>query len=65
MPDRRSAHLLALFAAAIILLNFPVLSVVHAIQTATGAPIVPFYLFACWGGIIALAAFLVERRRGD
>ena len=58
--DRR----LALFLAAVLLLNFPVLAVVDRITLGSGAPLTPYYLFAAWGVVIALAALVARRRQG-
>lgn len=64
MQDRRGRLLVALFLAMALLLNFPAIAVVEAIQAATGRPLVPVYVFAVWALAILAAAMITESRRG-
>lgn len=54
--------LLALCAAALVLFNFPMLTVFDRDATVFGLPLLPVALFAIWGGLILLLAWISERR---
>ncbi len=41
-------------------LNYPLLSLFAAGDLLFGIPILYFYLFALWGGLIALAGIIIE-----
>lgn len=56
----RPAVLIALFAAAVVLFNFPLLSVWTAPVTVFGLPLLPVALFVIWAGLIALLATVTE-----
>jgi hypothetical protein len=56
--------LLALWGAALILLNFPMLIVWDQPVTVLGLPLLPVALFAIWGGLIGALAWASERRPG-
>jgi hypothetical protein len=64
MSEPRLSRLLALALVALVLLDFPVLAVVDRI-TLGGVPVLPFYLFLVWGTVILLAAWSIERFRGE
>ncbi|MGI9215691.1 MAG: hypothetical protein ACR2JA_01610 [Hydrogenophaga sp.] len=54
-------RLVALFAAALVLLNFPLLALWdHDVQIA-GLPLFPTALFLIWALLIAVLAWVVER----
>lgn len=61
----RPEVLIALFAAALILFNFPLLAVWNVPATVLGLPLLPVALFVIWGALIALLACASERRRDD
>ena len=54
-------RLLALFAAGLLLFNFPLLALWDREVTVVGLPLFPAALFAIWGGLIAVLALLSER----
>ena len=56
-----SQRLVALFAAAWLLLNFPLLALWDRDATLFGLPLFPAALFMLWAGLIALLAWLMER----
>jgi hypothetical protein len=57
--DRQRA--VALFAAAVLLFNFPLLALwSHPVQVM-GLPLFPLALFGSWALVIALLAWLSER----
>ena len=51
----------ALFGAAALLLNFPLLALWDREALVFGLPLFPTALFALWAGLIALLAWLMER----
>lgn len=59
-PDRGT--LLALFGAALVLFNFPMLTVFDRDGTVFGLPFLAVALFAAWAGLIVLLAWASERR---
>jgi hypothetical protein len=54
-------RLAALFGAAALLLNFPLLALWDREALVFGLPLFPTALFALWAGLIALLAWLMER----
>ncbi|MEM9996583.1 MAG: hypothetical protein AAF809_02690 [Bacteroidota bacterium] len=59
----RRERLTALFVLGVLLLNYPLLTLANQSVTVGGVPLLYVYLFVVWGGLIALAAWTVERRR--
>jgi hypothetical protein len=59
LPQR----LVALFALAMLLLNFPLLALWNVDVTVFGLPLFPLALFVIWGGLIAALAVMMERAR--
>jgi len=59
----RPEVLLALFAAGVVLFNFPLLAVWTAPVTVAGLPLLPVALFAIWALLIVALALVSERRR--
>jgi hypothetical protein len=62
----RDAHLatqrlLALFAAALLLLNFPLLALWDHDTLIWGLPLFPAALFAVWAGLVLILAVMMER----
>ena len=57
-------RLLALFAAALLALNFPLLALWDHAATVAGLPLFPAALFLLWALLIALLAWIVERAPG-
>lgn len=58
-------RLLALFAAGVLLFNFPLLKLWLSDATVFGLPLLPVALFGAWALLIAVLAFLMERRGQD
>ena len=54
-------RLIALFAAAVLLLNFPLLALWDRDVTLGGVPLFPVALFIVWGLLIAATGLLAER----
>jgi hypothetical protein len=55
-------RLIALFLLGWVLFNFPLLSLFNRPATLFGIPILYIYIFAAWAAVIALVAWVVERR---
>ncbi|MBB3142081.1 hypothetical protein [Halomonas organivorans] len=61
MSPRRKERLVALIAMAIALFTPPLLLVAERM----GPGALPLYVFLAWGGVIALAGWLLEGGRGE
>jgi uncharacterized membrane protein len=57
----RSQRLIGLFAAALLLFNFPLLALWDRQALLFGLPLFPTALFLVWGALIALLALVIER----
>lgn len=58
---RVAQKLLALFFAAVMLLNYPLLSLWNVQSDVFGLPLLPAALFSLWVMLIATMAWLLER----
>ena len=58
---RQGRWLVVLFLAVALAFNFPAITVVEAVQAASGVAWVPVYIFAVWALAILGAAVLLER----
>ena len=58
-------RLLALFAAGVLLFNFPLLKLWLSEHTVFGLPLLPVALFGAWALLIVLLALLMESRVED
>ena len=56
----RGARLTATAALALLLFNFPFLSVFDSDALVAGLPVIWLYLFVGWGAAIALVAWVVR-----
>jgi hypothetical protein len=59
--DTVTARLVALFALALLLFNFPLLALWDHPVRLLGLPLFPLALFVLWGVLIGLLAWLLER----
>lgn len=57
----RRQRLIALFAAALLLFNFPLLALWDRDATLFGLPLFPAALFVIWGALIGLIGWTIER----
>ncbi len=57
----RSQRLVALFALALLLFNFPLLALWDHERRLWGLPLFPSALFLIWAALIAALAWLMER----
>ena len=55
-------RLIALFMLGWVLFNFPLLSLFNQPATLLGIPSLYVYIFAAWAVVIALVAWIAERR---
>lgn len=58
----REQRLVALFGAACLLFNFPLLALWDRDALVLGVPLFPVALFGVWAVLIALLAWTVEKR---
>jgi hypothetical protein len=62
-PDIENEWLVAIFLLGAVLFNYPILSLFNTIGSVFGVPTLYAYLFIAWGAIIALVAWVAERRQ--
>lgn len=58
----KGQRLIAAFVLGALLFSYPILSLFNRPQLILGAPTLYVYLFVVWAALIALYAFIVERR---
>lgn len=58
---QRGQRLVALFALALLLFNFPLLALWEGDTLVLGVPLFPVALFVIWAVLIGLLAWIVER----
>jgi len=58
----RGQRLAALFLLGLLLFNYPLLAVFNVSGTLLGIPVLYAYFFLAWAALIALMAWVVERR---
>ncbi len=61
-PRLARQRLLALFAAGLAGLNFPLLALWDREASLAGVPLFPAALFLVWGGLIAVLGWMMERQ---
>lgn len=54
-------RMVAVFVGGLLLLNYPLLSLVDRPLTVFGLPLLHVYLFAVWAALVLIAAITVER----
>jgi len=59
----KGQRLIAVFVIGALLFSYPILSLFNRASLLFGAPILYVYLFVTWATLIALYAFIIERRR--
>ncbi len=59
----KGQRLVALFLIGLLLFNYPVLFLFNSGGTILGIPLLYAYIFAAWGGLIALMALVVQKGR--
>jgi hypothetical protein len=63
MSDDRNSKLLLVFAAFLLLLNYPVLSIVDKERLWMGLPVLYFYLFFIWLLLIVVVGLVVRKNK--
>ncbi len=61
--SRRTERLIALFVAAFLLFNYPLLALFAGDRLIFGIPVLYLYLFVAWGVVIALTGWILRRPR--
>jgi hypothetical protein len=61
-PESRAQRLIALCLLGFVLFNFPVLALFNVPGTVLGVPVLYAYIFVAWIALIALMAWVAERR---
>jgi len=60
-PGVTGEGLFFLFLLGVFLFNPPLLSIFDIPRQLFGVPLLYLYLFACWGVLLVLVAFIIER----
>lgn len=60
-PNVTGESLFFLFLLGVFLFNAPLISIVDLPRQVFGIPLLYVYLFASWGALLVLVAFIVER----
>jgi hypothetical protein len=60
--ERKGQRMAALCMLGCVLFNFPVLALFNVSGTLFGVPLLYAYIFLAWALLIALMAWVVERR---
>lgn len=61
-PERRAHRMIALCMLGCVLFNFPVLALFNVPATLFGVPVLYAYIFIAWTLLIALMAWVAEKR---
>jgi hypothetical protein len=56
-------RLVAVFLLGCVLLNYPILFLFNRPSAILGIPLLYLYIFGAWSFLIALMAYVIERRR--
>ena len=59
----KGQRLIALFLLGCLLLNYPLFSLFSGATRVFGIPLLYVYVFFIWALLIALMAYIIERRR--
>ncbi|MGE5650806.1 hypothetical protein [Noviherbaspirillum sp. UKPF54] len=60
--NAKGQRLAALFLLANLLFNYPLLALFNRADMVAGIPVLYLYVFGAWALLIALLAFVVEKR---
>ncbi len=60
--ETRGHRLIALCLLGFLLFNYPILALFNAPSTVFGIPVLYAYIFCAWAALIALMAWVVEKR---
>ena len=59
--NKKNKRLVALFLFGLVLLNYPILSLLNINITVFGLPLVYIYIFGIWSFLIFLSALVMSR----
>ena len=63
MDDKaKESRFIALCMLGLVLFNFPVLALFNVDATVLGVPLLYAYLFVAWAFLVALMAYVAERK---
>ena len=60
-PSVTGEGLFFLFLLGVFLFNPPLLSIFDIPRQLFGVPLLYIYLFACWGALLVMVAFIIEK----
>jgi hypothetical protein len=63
--NKKNKRLVALFLFGLVLLNYPILSLLNINIMVFGFPLVYIYIFGIWGLLIFLSALVMSRSKQD
>jgi hypothetical protein len=61
-PESRAQRMIALCMLGCVLFNFPVLALFNVSESVFGVPVLYAYIFIAWALLIALMAWVAEKR---
>ena len=62
MPNIKGQRLAALFLLGILLFNYPLLALFNRPGIVLGIPVLYLYVFGAWAALIALLAWVIEKK---
>lgn len=62
--QRQGRLLAALLLLVVVLLGYPAVLLVEALQQSSGRPLLPLWVFGVWAAVIIAAGVVVERPGG-
>jgi hypothetical protein len=63
MSNDRNSRLLLIFVSFVLLLNYPLISLVDQSDTWLGMPVLYFYIFFIWLLLIVVVGLVVRKRK--
>jgi hypothetical protein len=60
--NTKGQRLVALFLFGNLLFNYPLLALFNRQDNIAGIPVLYLYVFAAWAALIALLAYIIEKR---
>ncbi|OWW20482.1 hypothetical protein [Noviherbaspirillum denitrificans] len=61
-PNVKGQRMVALFLLGNLLFNYPLLALFNKPSMVLGIPVLYIYVFGAWAGLIALLAYVAEKR---
>ena len=63
MPSQRTSLLIAIFVAAFLVLQYPLITIANRATSVRGIPFLYLYIFVVWLLMIGLLGILLEHKR--